>query len=186
MGKPSSKDEGSSSSSLRDHGIYLLAADIDESSVPPVIEWILEENLKAKKRQKRLQLIVSSRGGYVTDCFSLIDAMAGSAIPIDTLGLGCIASCGLTIFLHGEKRAVTPNTYVLSHQFSGGNYGKHHELLAGRKGEDWMSERLTTIYAARTGLSPKEVRKQLLCESDVHIDAEEALKLGIATEIRLC
>lgn len=180
----SSKDS-SPSHNLRDNGIHLLADDIEESSVKPVIEWILEENLRTRKRQKRLQLIVSSRGGFITDCFALIDVMAGSKIPIDTIGLGCIASCGLTIFLYGERRIVTPNTYVLSHQFSGGNYGKHHELVAGRKGEDWMHQRLLTIYAARTGLTEAQVKTKLMCESDVHIDAEEAVKLGIAHEIRL-
>lgn len=168
--------------SLRDSGTYLFAADVNTESVKPCIEWILEEGIR--QTHKELNLIVCSRGGYVTDCFALIDIMEGSLIPVNTLGLGCIASCGLTIFLFGRKRVLTSNTYILAHQYSGFAVGKHHELLAERKSEDWMQDRLIAIYAKRTGLSRKQVEKHLMGPSDSHLTAKEALKLGICDEIR--
>ena len=68
----------------------------------------------------------------VPSCFALIDIMKGSRIPIHTVGLGVIASCGLLLFITGEKgkRTLTPNTSILSHQYSWGSYGKEHELFA--------------------------------------------------------
>lgn len=177
-----SKDDDTDEPSLKDSGTYLLMGSIDDESVKPCIEWILEENLKGK--QKKLDLVINSVGGYVYDCFALIDIISGSKIPIDTLGIGCIASCGLTIFLYGKKRILTENTYILSHQYSGGVYGKHHELFADRKSQDWMNERLVSIYQKRTKLSRAQVEKYLMGPSDSHLDAKEALKLGICTEIR--
>ncbi len=171
------------STSLRDNGVYFLSDEITASSVKPAIEWILEENYR--KRHKRLTLIVASPGGGVWAGFSLCDVMAGSDIPIDTLGLGCIASMGLTIFLFGDKRTITPNTYILSHQYSWWADGKHHELVASRKSQDWMGDRMLTIYAGRTGLTKDRVKEVLMGPSDTHLTAAQAVEYGIAHEIKL-
>lgn len=187
MTKPSPKSaldkpDKSSKPTLRDSGTFILSGHIDESTVKPCIKWILEECIR--KTHKELNLIISSGGGYVTDCFGLIDIMEGSRIPVNTLGLGCIASCGLTIFLYGKHRVVTENTYIMSHQYSSQADGKHHELLAERKSQDWFQERTLSIYAKKTGLSRAMVEKHLLGPSDSHLSAKEALKLGICHEIR--
>ena len=186
MTKPSSTldkpNKSADKPSLKDSGTYIFSGFVDETTVKPCIEWILEACLE--KKHKELTLIVSSNGGYVTDCFALIDIMEGSSIPINTLGLGSIASCGLTIFLYGEHRVLTKNTFLLSHQYSGWAQGKHHELLAERKSQDWMNDRLLSIYSRRTGLSRKQVEKHLMGPSDMHLSAKEALKLGICHEIR--
>ena len=117
---------------LVDHGIYVLMDDIDADSVKPVIEWILHENHVRKKKYKELLLMICSDGGHLEDAFALIDVMRSSKIPIKTVGLGSIASSGLLIFLAGTKgrRVLTPNTSILSHQFSWGSSGKVHELFA--------------------------------------------------------
>ena len=46
--------------------------------------------------------------------FALIDTMKGSAIPIKTVGLGLIASCGIPTFMSGTKgrRIITSNTSI--------------------------------------------------------------------------
>ena len=64
--------------------------------------------------------------------FALIDVMMSSRIPVKTVGLGTIASAGLLIFISGThgRRVLTPNTSILSHQFSWYNEGKAHELFA--------------------------------------------------------
>ena len=67
-----------------------------DDELHPSQQKILEENLQAKKKPF-LQLMISSPGGDVSSCFALIDIMNGSKIPIRTIGLGCVASCGLSI-----------------------------------------------------------------------------------------
>lgn len=169
--------------SLSDAGVKYLCDDISGSSCRPIIEWILEENLKGKL--KRLTLIISSYGGEAYAAFALIDAIQGSKIPVDTVGLGYIASAGLCIFMYGAHRVVTPNTYILAHQYSGGRYGKQHELIAGRKEEDWLKERFLDMFAARCKLSRDVIAATLLGPSDAFITAKEALEYGLADEIRL-
>lgn len=168
--------------SYKDAGNYYLYGAIDEFTIKPVIEWIFDENLRRKHNE--LNIIITSVGGYTHDCFALIDTIEGSSIPVNTLGIGLVASSGLLIFLAGEKRTLTRNTQILSHQWSGMKMGKSHELLASRKSEDWLSEKMINYYIYRTKLSRKKIEKMLLPESDVFLSAEESLKLGICTEIK--
>lgn len=170
-------------SGLLDRGIMYLCSSIDGSACKPVIEWIIEENFK--KSHERLTLFISSYGGEVYASFALIDAMLGSKIPVDTVGLGYIASAGLGIFIYGEKRYITNNTFILAHQYSGGKYGKQHELVASRKEEDWLTERFIDMYQKRSKLDREGVKKILLGESDTFLTAREALEYGLADEIRL-
>jgi len=183
--KQMSEDNKNEKKSLNDNGMYLFMTEVTQASLKPVIEWIIEENLQAKKK-KYITLIVNSPGGDVNACFALIDTMKGSSIPVRTVGIGMIASCGLLMFMAGEKghRTLTPNTSILSHQYSGGSRGKEHELFSVTKEFNLTSRRLLDHYTKCTGLSEKKVRKKLLPESDVWLDAEEALALGICDKIK--
>jgi ATP-dependent Clp protease, protease subunit len=172
-----------SGKSLEDAGIKYLCSDISGSSCKDIVEWIIEENMKDK--HPRLTLMISSYGGEVYASFALIDAMMGSKIPVDTVGLGYIASAALGIFIYGARRYLTNNTYILAHQYSGFRFGKQHELIAGRKEEDWLKERLIDMYTARSKLSREQVATLLLGPSDTFLTAKEALEYGLADEIRL-
>ena len=90
--------------------------------------------------------------------FALIDTMKGSAIPIKTVGLGLIASCGILTFMSGTKgrRIITPNTSILSHQYSWGSSGKEHELFARVREFELSSERLLEHYKKCTGMSKRK------------------------------
>jgi len=171
--------------SLYDNGMYLFMTEVSPESMRPVIEWIMQENMKLKKRDY-LTLVICSPGGDVNACFALIDTMKGSAIPIRTVGLGMIASCGLIMFMAGEKghRLLTPNTSILSHQWSWGSRGKEHELFSVKKEFTLTSKRIVDHYMKCTGLTEKKIRKKLLPASDVWLNAEEALDLGICDEIK--
>ena len=137
-------------------GIYLLMDTITPESCKDAIEFVLKQNAeKGTNKQKRLQFMICSPGGDVPSCFALIDIMKGSRIPIHTVGLGVIASCGLLLFITGEKgkRTLTPNTSILSHQYSWGSYGKEHELFAQVKEFELSTERMINHYKKCTGLN---------------------------------
>lgn len=172
---------------LADIGMYVLMGEIDSDSVKPVIEWILHENFVSKKRRKELLLMVCSEGGAVQDAFALIDVMRSSLIPVKTVGLGMIASSGLLIFLAGSKgrRVLTPNTSILSHQFSWYNEGKVHELFATMKEYELTQYRMVKHYQECTGLDEESIRKSLLPPHDVWLTAEDALKLNICDSISI-
>ena len=173
---------------LKDSGqqsIYMLMDEITTSSCKEAINWIFECNF-AEKPLDKLSLIICSPGGDLNAAFALIDVMRGSAIPVTTIGLGQIASAGLLIFIAGEKgkRVLTPNTSILSHQYTWGSFGKEHELFAQVKEFDLTTKRLIAHYKKCTGLSEQEIRDTLLPPQDVWLSAAEAKKLGICDHVR--
>tara|TARA_Y100001960_G_scaffold196646_1_gene205766 strand:+ start:993 stop:1571 length:579 start_codon:yes stop_codon:yes gene_type:complete len=171
---------------LLDKGIKIFMGDVNMKTMEPIIEWILAANLSWKKNQKELTLAICSPGGDLNACFALIDVMQGSRIPIRTVGMGMIASCGLLMFISGTKgkRILTPNTSILSHQYSWGSYGKEHELFATVREYELTTERMVNHYKKCTGLEDKMIREKLLPPSDVWLDAKEARKLGICDHIQ--
>lgn len=164
---------------------YVLMEEISMESCHAVINWILEANF-AEKRPEVLNLFICSPGGDVSAAFALIDVMRGSAIPIRTIGIGEIASCGLIIFLAGKKgeRILTPNTTILSHQYAAGSMGKHHELMSAVKQFDMTDAKILNHYMKYTGLSEEEVRSKLLPPHDIWLSAKEAAEFGICDKIK--
>ena len=175
---------GSPRSELLANGIVVFMGEVSLETMSPLIDWILAENLKDKK-QKELTLGICSPGGDLNACFALIDVMKGSRIPIRTIGLGMIASCGLLMFITGTKgkRILTPNTSILSHQYTWGSYGKEHELFATVRELELTTERMINHYKKCTGLKEEDIRKYLLPPQDVWLGAKEAKKLGLCDKI---
>lgn len=171
---------------LSEHGIFILKDSIDTENTSEAIEFILTHNLRPyKKRMKNITLIINSPGGDLAAAFALIDIIQGSKVPVHTLGLGQISSAGLLIFMAGKKgfRTVTPNTSILSHQFSWGSEGKEHELLAIIKEFNLTSKRMLNHYTKCTGLDEDVIKKVLMPPQDVFLDADEAVKYNIADKV---
>ena len=169
---------------LLQNGVVVFMGDVTVETMSPLIDWILAENYSEKK-QKELTLGICSRGGDLNACFALVDIMKGSKIPIKTVGLGMIASCGLLMFITGTKgrRILTPNTSILSHQYSWGSVGKEHELFARVKELELTTERMINHYKKCTGLKETDIRKYLLPPHDVWLGAKEAKKLGLCDKV---
>src|SRR6056300_271875 len=169
---------------LANNGVYVLMEEITMESCRNCLQWIMNHNL-ADTRLPKLTLIINSPGGDVHAAFALIDTMKASTIPIKTVGLGLIASCGFLIFIAGKKgsRILTPNTSILSHQYSWGSAGKEHELYARVKEFELSTKRMIDHYKKCIGMSEKQIREVLLPAQDVWLDAKEAKKLKICDKI---
>jgi len=179
-------NSGNSEYELSLRGYKTFMGDVTQDSVKPLIDWIIAENFNKTIKHKELTLAICSPGGDLNACFALVDIMKGSKIPIRTIGMGLIASCGLVMFISGEKgrRILTPNTSILSHQYSWGSYGKEHELFAQVKEYDLTTTRMINHYRKCTGLSEKQIREYLLPPHDVWLSAKEAKKLGLCDSIK--
>ena len=167
-------------------GIIYFAEQFTAETTKPVINTIIEKNLMPNsERPNEITLVINSPGGSVHSAFALIDTMKGSAIPIKTVGLGLIASCGILTFMAGTKgkRLITPNTSILSHQYSWGSQGKEHELFARVREYELSTERMIEHYKKCTGLKEKQIREVLLPPQDVWLSAEDAVKYGIADKV---
>ena len=86
----------------------------------------------------------------------------------------------------GEKgnRVLTPNTSILSHQYSWGTYGKEHDLFATVKEYELTTYRMLTHYKKCTGLTEKKIREFLLPAEDVWLSAKQAKKLGLCDSVK--
>ena len=84
---------------LANNGVYVLMDEITMQSCADCLKWIMNQNL-AETRLPQLTIIINSPGGDVHAAFALIDTMKASTIPIKTVGLGLIASCGFLIFIY--------------------------------------------------------------------------------------
>ena len=178
------KKEGEIKNNLATNGVYVLMDDINMETCRECIKWIMNCNL-ATTRLPKLTLIINSPGGDVHAAFALIDTMKASTIPIKTVGLGLIASCGFLIFIAGKKgqRILTPNTSILSHQYSWGSDGKEHELYARVKEFELSTKRMIEHYKKCIGMTEKKIKEVLLPPQDVWLSSEEARKLKICDKI---
>jgi len=166
-------------------GIYLFTKEVTSATASEVMRFILEANLNPNKLFDKIQIIINSPGGDLEAAFALSDIMQGSKLPIYTTGLGLVASSGLVIFMAGTKghRVVTPNTMILSHQWSWATEGKQHELLANIKAFELVQDKMLAHYKKFTGLNKTKIKKFLLPPNDVWISPEDAVKLNIADSI---
>lgn len=180
------KDVPPPNPTLKEKGIYFLSGGFNDDTAKSIVTWILEANLSTKRDYEHLTLIINSPGGSVNAAFAIIDAMRGSAIPVHTIGLGMIGSCGLLTFIAGAKghRVLTPNTSILSHQWSWGSRGKSHELFAVVREFELTDQRMLDHYQRCTGQKPAVIREKLLPAQDIWLSGEEALALGLCDAIK--
>ena len=171
--------------SLISRDTYVFMDDISSETVRPVVEWILKENMYPKKeRVSQLVLVIESAGGELSSLWCLVDIMNGSKIPVDTVGIGTVASAGFMAFITGKHKILTPNTTIMSHQYSEEMSGKHHDLLASHKEMELVNKRFEQHYKKCLKLPVKKIRELLLSPTDAWFSADEALALGICDEVR--
>jgi len=169
---------------LNDEGIYFFWEDFTDSSCKDLAKYILEQNmLPNKDRVSEITVLINSCGGSVYALFGLLDIIQGSQIPIVTIGNGIIASCGCMLLMSGHKRKVTTNSHVMSHQFASMDYGKQHELIAGRKRFDHEEQMIFDLYKRNTKLPDATIKEELLGPSDLWLLPKEALKYNIVDEV---
>jgi len=179
------KRNGEEKKGLADYGIIFVSGAIEEANAQSICERIIQMNVA--QETDFIQMIINSPGGTCSAGFAIIDLMEWSRLPIYTTGIGMIASMALAIFMAGEKghRVITPRTSILSHRFSAFSCGNHSELIAKRKEEDLMHQRLLRHYTEHTKLqSDDEVISKLLRDVDTWLSADEAVELGIADTVQ--
>lgn len=153
-----------------------------------------------KKTDSNVVLDVKSPGGSVMAGRDLLTVMRSKGGKVDTYADNYFMSMGMSIFLEGKNRYVKHDTIGMIHRGSAGevSYGKLKEMAKVTNSEELKDqieimdklferefERLEDIK--KTSSNPDAVQKliDVLKEgnTDVFLNAEELLALGIATEI---
>jgi len=171
---------------LADSGVFTLAGDVCLESVLPIVEGIIATRFLPEWEQpQQITIMLNTPGGDGAAMWQLIDNMCLCQIPICTMGFGQVASAGIFILAAGDKglRYISPNTMLMSHQYSTGYGGKEHELQSAVKEVSIISEMMMAHYIKHTGKSETYIRKHLLPASDCYLTPAEAVKHGIADKI---
>lgn len=131
--------------------------------------------------KQEIYLHITTNGGCVTSAFSIIDCMEGSSIPVNTVIDSDVSSAGTIISIHGAKRYVCKNSYVLIHELRSGCWGKLAYIDDTYKNCIKLQEHINNFYLSKTKIN-KKMLKDLLVK-DLQFNATECINMGIADEI---
>lgn len=116
---------------------------------------------------KELHLYITSKGGYLTDCFAIIDILEDIKekynIKIFTYGLGEVASAGFFIFIVGDIRKLFPSCRMFVHtHITVGNEKTYEERIKDNKtGEKEIYDNYLKYTSLRLNISTITAKKLL-------------------------
>jgi ATP-dependent Clp protease protease subunit len=132
--------------------------------------------------KKSVQIILNTPGGSVYDSFALYDYLRYLSCPLMIIGTGLVASAGIIILLAGDKRCVTKNTRLMSHQISSQVQGKVSDIKIDLVEAQTLEKMCVKIISDRTGQAIKFIEKEIKL-GDKYISADDALKRGYVQKI---
>lgn len=171
-------------SRIEEKGTFIFMEEFTQQSVERAIRFITYHNY-SENPPDYLQFIIQSPGGDANALFALVDTINNSQIPVSTLALGQVASCGTLLLCSGAKgsRYVSSTCMVMSHQYSWGSQGKYADMKNHRIPEDFYHSIMAQHYRINTGLSMNDIKKKLLPHEDVWLTPTEAVELGLADKV---
>ena len=134
-------------------------------------------------KDKVINVYINSPGGCLDSGFAMINGIQRSKHKIRTIGIGGIASAAFMILMSGDERHLYHNALCMSHQYSWGTGGKHHELEASAKAFEIVDKSVLAIYRDASKLPISKIKKELLPANDVYLTPEQVLKYKLVDKI---
>ena len=158
----------------------LLALDFDHGSS---INSESEEGEQIRLPEP-IEFFISTYGGQATEMFAVYDIMREirEGTPIFTYGIGKVMSAGVLLLAAGTKgqRRIGKNCRVMIHGVVAGQHGHiadiENEFTEVKSTQKMYIEALVK----ETDMTQKYIKKLMDKKTNVYIDAEEAVNLGIA------
>jgi ATP-dependent protease ClpP protease subunit len=176
------------------HNIYIInnhlyfSADITPKSAFTLCKYLrsLEiklkmENINPSSIKPEIYLHITTNGGCIYSAFSIIDCFKSLSIPVNTVIDSNVSSAGTIISIHGNKRYICQNSYVLIHELRSGCWGKLAYIDDTYKNCLKIQDHINKIYLDKTKITKKFLKEILV--KDLELNADESIKLGIADEI---
>ena len=186
--------------------IITLFNDVDESTISSSIEKIFPINQEDEEWIKNvqnvmtasgakfspskidiemphIQILLSTYGGSVYDGLALYDAIKASKTKVDVIIGGKSMSMGTIIMLGSETRKAYRNTTFMIHEMTSGYLGKLADLENDLGESKRLQKILWDIITSETKITQKQLDDIYEKKKDWYLSAEEALELGLITEI---
>jgi ATP-dependent Clp protease protease subunit len=179
--------------------------DVDESSMSSAVEKIFQINQEDEEwvrniyramdaagvkkfdpisiEMPHIQVLLSTYGGSVYDGLSLYDAIKGSKTEVDVTCFGKIMSMGIIIMLATKNRRAYRNTTFMIHEMSSISIGKVADMEDELNETKRLNKILFDIIKNETEITKKKLDEIYEKKKDWFLTAEEALELGLITEI---
>jgi ATP-dependent Clp protease protease subunit len=140
--------------------------------------------LFSEVEQEKIDFYLCTYGGSADDMFALYDVIniVKQDTEVHTIGVGKVMSAGVLLLASGTKgkRKIGRNCRVMIHNVAGGSFG----ILPNMANELEAIERIQEAYidalVENSKLTKKKLTKMLSEKVNIYLDAEEAVKLGIA------
>lgn len=171
--------------------LFYLSNDIDNETIGKLcfnLAYIIQEDDYNEQTQigyvrEPIKLFINSLGGSTYDMWALIDMMLNSKTPIYTYCTGYAMSSAFKIFLAGSRRFMSEHATLLYHQLSQYRSGKYQDLI--ERNEDMIrcQEKIEEYVMSRTKITKEKLLEIREKKIDWFIYAEDAIELGVATDI---
>jgi ATP-dependent Clp protease protease subunit len=142
------------------------------------VQWFFE---KHQNSSEDLYFIIDSGGGSVVTGLKIIDLMNSQNFRINCVAHGDCASMAAIILMNGYKSYSMPHSRIMTHQLSGGTWGKQEDIVAYADMTEDLKNQLNSIVMKNTKKTDKEVREMMVTDS--WFTAVRALKENLIDEI---
>lgn len=167
-----------------DNRILWMDAEINESSIEfakQIMQWNYEDKNIPVEKRKPITILFFSPGGDLDVNNLLVDTIQLSKTKVVGINCGMAASAGCFIYLACHERLTFPKAKFLIHQGAGEFSGTYEIVCAAIANYQNEINKLGEYVLKRTSI-PEDVFYANF-SSDWYIDADEAVKYGIAHRI---
>lgn len=169
---------------IKSKQLYIIG-EINEDVSKNVLRVIFETDWETEEINN-LNIYIASEGGYLKDCFAIIDAIdfvrETFNINITTFGLGEVASSGFFLFLIGDIRILFPNCKAFVHEHIA---PMGEQTYGERKRDDKDQKVLYDMYvqycASRMGVSVTKAKN--LLKKNRFLTQKELVTYNIITQV---
>ncbi len=130
-----------------------------------------------------IKLFLSTYGGACYDGLALHDVIESSNTPVEVICVGKIMSMGVIVSLGAKVRKAYRNTTFMIHQVSGLSLGSLREMEETVAEASRINEILFNIIKSKSNVTEGQLNEVLQKKKDWFLTAEEALDLGILTDL---
>lgn len=131
-----------------------------------------------------IEFYVSTFGGQASEMFAVYDVMrmVRDKVPVMTVGIGKVMSAGVLLLASGTKgmRKIGKHCRVMIHGVNSGHSGYIADMENEFNETKFTQKQYVAALAAETDMTPAYIRKLMGKKTNVYLDAQQAVDLGIA------
>jgi len=140
------------------------------------------ERYNGKVSRPIINLRIHSQGGDVFSALSIIDVINQLNCDVHTYIDGCAASGAAMIALHGKKRFIGKNSFMLLHQLRGSQSGKFEDMQDEIKNSEKIMQLIRDMVKEKSKIEPKEIDEIL--KHEWWLTSKECLEYGLIDVIK--